>query len=152
MASRLPGELIHLIISHLDEYSIRLCGLVCRSWLYPSRFYTFEDVNLKEGNTTPFLELVETSLVSLPSLIRVLDLTEPWGSELQNIDWLEGIDRLGSCPRMTYLYVQIGDRGLAHISSFLSTLSSVTTTQFLVLPRNSARSIMKILSSLPPSM
>ncbi|KAJ7509805.1 hypothetical protein B0H11DRAFT_1257996 [Mycena galericulata] len=150
MVIQFPGELIDLIISHLDEDSIRLCGLVCRSWLYSSRFYTFEDVNLNEDNTAPFLELVETSLVSLPSLIEELDLTEHWGS--QNIDWLEGIDRLGSCPRMTHLWVQIGDRGLAHLSSFLSTLSSVTMAHFTVSRRNSAGSILKTLSSLPPSV
>ncbi|KAJ7463392.1 hypothetical protein B0H11DRAFT_2052769 [Mycena galericulata] len=153
MAIQFPEELIDLIISHLDDNaSIRLCGLVCRSWLYSSRFYALEFVTLHEDNIAPFFELVETSLVSLPSFIRVLYLAEPWGSELQNIDWLEGIDRLGSCPRMTHLHVEIGDRGLAHISSFLSTLSSVITTKFTVLPRNSAGSILKILSSLPPSV
>ncbi|KAJ7509801.1 hypothetical protein B0H11DRAFT_2216680 [Mycena galericulata] len=155
MAGQFPEELIDLIISHLDDdASIRLCGLVCRSWLYSSRFYAFENVTLNDGNTAPFLELVETSLVSLPSLIGALDLTEPWpgDSESENIDWLEGIDRLGSCPRMTYLYVQIGDRGLSHLSPFLSALSSLTTTEFSVVPNNSAGSILEILPSLPPSV
>ncbi|KAJ7463391.1 hypothetical protein B0H11DRAFT_2240865 [Mycena galericulata] len=155
MAGQFPEELIDLIISHLDDdASIRLCGLVCRSWLYSSRFYAFENVTLNDGNTAPFLELVETSFVSLPSLIGALDLTEPWpgDSESENIDWLEGIDRLGSCPRMTYLYVQIGDRGLSHLSPFLSALSSLTTTEFSVVPNNSAGSILEILPSLPPSV
>lgn len=154
MASKLPAELVDLVIGQLepDKSSIGRCGLVCKAWLYSSRSRVFHSVHLREGNMAALFDITETALVPLLSLIEAVDITEPDDDTTPRLNWLDGIARLGPCHRLAHLYLQIGDRALDGLSVFLTGLASLSILELCVLPTTSASSILKILSHLPPSL
>ncbi|OCH91126.1 hypothetical protein OBBRIDRAFT_803523 [Obba rivulosa] len=56
----LPPELTDRIIDHLegDKRALANCGLVCRSWLPRSRFYSFRRIVLRTTNSKTFIQLL----------------------------------------------------------------------------------------------
>lgn len=53
----LPTELIDLILGNLVTYSsaLRACSLVCREWVYPSRYYLLRGVSVDRTNISDWL-------------------------------------------------------------------------------------------------
>ncbi|KAJ7160559.1 hypothetical protein C8R43DRAFT_1124031 [Mycena crocata] len=66
-------ELIDGIIDscHLaDPYSMMPCGLVCKGWLPRTRYHFFSNVQLNKRNIGYFVDLVDTSSLSILSFVR----------------------------------------------------------------------------------
>lgn len=73
-AMALAGELIDLIIDHLhdDRPALKICSLLCKSWLSESRFHLFRKVILAYNNYEDFLDLLKSPLCTIGPHVRCL--------------------------------------------------------------------------------
>lgn len=79
MAHNLPPEIVDLILGQLhyfeDRLTLETCGLVCRSWLHPSRTRVFADIYLHQDNIASFCDVAQDSAVfPIAACIRRLTL------------------------------------------------------------------------------
>lgn len=58
----LPNELVGLIIDHLhdDKPTLKICALVCRDWIAPSRFHIFHDIHCYQNGVDTFISLCDS--------------------------------------------------------------------------------------------
>ncbi|KDQ06699.1 hypothetical protein BOTBODRAFT_192913 [Botryobasidium botryosum FD-172 SS1] len=63
----LPSELIDLIIDHLhdEKPTLKICALVCRDWVAPSRFHLFRSIRLYQNGVGRFISLCDSPLSTI---------------------------------------------------------------------------------------
>ena len=74
----LPREIVDLVIDNLhnDSSSLRVCGLLGRSWLTSSRYHIFSSINLSPRNVESFLKIVDNQSPSnFRSIVRKVTIT-----------------------------------------------------------------------------
>ncbi|KAJ7698959.1 hypothetical protein B0H17DRAFT_1049814 [Mycena rosella] len=150
---KLPGELIDHLVP--DMASIKLYRLVCKAWLHWSRCRSFGTLRLYNDDAKRFIDAMKNSLSPISSLIRRVDLVEvsmePGPGGLY--PWLYHITGLGPYPSLTYLHLHaVCEASLYFLSTFISTLSSLSTVEFVCASPTSARSILNTLACLPSSV
>ncbi|KAJ7110528.1 hypothetical protein C8R44DRAFT_883666 [Mycena epipterygia] len=107
-----------------DHKGMQPCGLVCKRWLYRSRYHVFSIVPLDTENRGAFVNLVDTSSLPILSFIRHLAL-------LYHDSPLHAghLDRLHDCPNLasiTIRTVDIGGRNLSAVD-WLASRESLQT-------------------------
>ncbi|KAJ7120195.1 hypothetical protein C8R44DRAFT_877645 [Mycena epipterygia] len=119
-----PQELIDKIIDdwHLvDPSGMKQCSLVCKRWVFRSRYNLFSNVYLTTENLRPFVEFVKTSSPPILSFVRHLVLSF-WDLPLN----ASHLAQIHHCPKLTHIELRIRHTGGNH-SSTVDWLESLQT-------------------------
>ena len=137
--SRLPQELIDLIIDHVhDRESLKSCSLVCSQWSSRSRKYLFVQVDFTSiRDLQRWCTRIRSGPSGLSSLVESLSLTEYYpSSTLPSPSWLHppilsnASSHFQSFSGLRALWIlrwrMSTDRVLSMLHSFGSSLGNVT--------------------------
>ncbi|KAJ6534651.1 hypothetical protein DFH09DRAFT_1180245 [Mycena vulgaris] len=123
--AKFPLEIEYLILETLDENldkrKIILSGLICKAWLHFSRSRIFTDIRLDKPNIKSFFDIAQNSLLSIFDFIRTLSLVAFSNAPLLS-DCFADFRRLGLCPGIEHLTLELYDSDLEKHSAFLGTV------------------------------